>query len=92
MLLSLWLALAGCTPTCEQSCNKLIDCGLGSAPNVTLTECKDACEAQQDLYDGWDDDPEDKAALLRAQRQCIGASTCDEIDAGACWDDALDPF
>ena len=84
--------LVACTPTCEQSCHKLLDCELADSPRTAFQECKDACTSQQQLYDSWKDDPEDKATLLEEQRECIGASTCDEIADGVCYDEALSAF
>lgn len=92
MITLILLALTGCTPTCEQSCHKLLDCELSDSPRTAQKECQDQCESQQLLYDGWLDDPEDKATLLEEQRKCIGASTCEEIDAGVCYDEALSSF
>lgn len=86
------LALTGCTPTCERSCHKLLDCELTSSPRTAQRECEDQCTSQQLLYDSWEDDPEDKATRLKEQRQCIGASSCEDIDAGACYDEALSSF
>lgn len=93
MLLLLITLLAACTPTCEQSCRKLLSCELDESPRTALEECQGACESQERLYESWeDDDPDNKVDRLHQQRQCIRAATCDEIAAGACFDPFLDAF
>jgi hypothetical protein len=85
-------ALAGCAPTCEQSCKKLIDCALAESPRTALEECQEQCEAQQALYDSWTDDPEEKSDRLQEQRRCVKDATCEEIADGVCYDEALSSF
>lgn len=87
------LFAGGCTPTCEQSCHKLLSCDLTDSPRTAQQECQDACTAEESLYASWkDNDPDNKLDRLKEQRRCIGSSTCDEIDAGVCFDDALEAF
>ena len=91
---SLFLALvaaicASCAPTCDQTCRKLIRCAE-SGSTETRVECDDACiDLLQEL-----DDVEDKAReeLFAAHRRCIVGATCDEIDAGECYDETLFAF
>lgn len=84
---------SGCTPTCEQSCRKLLKCEFADSPRTSARECEDGCEQAESLYKSWqDDDPDEKLDRLREQRQCIGQSTCDEIGDGVCYDEVLDPF
>ena len=42
----------GCTPTCEQTCAKLLSC---DAVVTTEMECENACSAQEQLFDDWAD-------------------------------------
>jgi hypothetical protein len=77
-----------CTPTCEQTCRKLLRCELDDAPRVAYDECVVACESQDHLYeDAWQDEELEKA--FDEHRRCIRDATCDEIADGACYDDAL---
>jgi len=76
----------GCTPRCEDTCAKVLDCGLG-ATRVSRDECVLMCQRQGDLYGNWDDDA--KLSALREHRRCIAASSCEEIAEGVCYDDDL---
>lgn len=79
---------AGCAPTCGALCDKLDGCGLTTS--IGREECRASCETQlADLQAREDLDP---LQAFDAQRTCIGASTCDEVEAGACWDGELGPF
>lgn len=89
--LSVTLALAGglgagCTPRCQDSCSKVLDCDLGST-RVARDECVLSCQIQQTTYREWDD--EVKKQAFREHRRCIRASTCEEIAEGACYDEEL---
>lgn len=81
---------AGCTPSCERTCRKLLKCGNLETDRVSVRECEANCEVQLGLYEGWDDEKElDKA--LDQHRRCLVRSTCEEIEAGECYDDRLYP-
>ena len=91
----LWVALAavaasGCTPTCKTTCGKLLSCELDDSPRTAESECEGACANEEALYTAWDD--QDKMDALDAERKCVSSSTCDEIAAGACYDEALFVF
>ena len=87
--LSLGLALlaatvAGCTPTCEQSCRKvLFDCDLDSE-RVALEECEQNCTRQDLLYEAWDNN--ELMELAKDHRSCIARSSCEELDQGVCYE------
>jgi hypothetical protein len=83
---ALWLA--GCTPTCERTCIKLLDCGTLESDRVSVEECEASCSYQISLYDEWLDERElDKA--FDQHRRCLIRSSCEKIDAGECYDDVL---
>ena len=85
------LAVAvGCTPTCEQTCRKVLNCEMGDAPRLALTECRESCNNEETLYDGWEDT--DLKQKLREQQRCLYYSTCEEIEDGVCYDDDLYVF
>lgn len=76
---------AGCPPTCQQVCSKLDRCGFdGSVPRA---ECQLSCERQLSAFR--DDDDDDGLANFNDLRRCIGGNSCDSIDEGVCFDDAL---
>lgn len=81
------LALGGCTPTCEETCRKLTDCGNLGTTGVTVTSCTDACELQEAQLAEWNDTQ--KLAALDEERRCLAESTCDEIEDGACYDPTI---
>jgi hypothetical protein len=80
------LVLGGCAPPCEQTCRKLLGCDLES-PRTAQDACKVSCETEQHLYDAWDDN--DKKAAFDDERRCIASSSCEELKAGACYDEDL---
>lgn len=81
------LALAGCEPTCEDVCEKLVDCENAGTERMSAEECKESCQDQETLYDRWTDTQLRDAFV--AEKQCIDASTCDELAAGVCYDEDL---
>ncbi len=82
---------AGCAPSCDTACLKLVEtCGGVGAERMTADECGEACVAEDDLYDRWTDTQ--LRAALDAELRCIVSSTCEEIEAGACYDDSLFVF
>ncbi len=42
----------GCTPTCEQTCRKLLTCDVVVTSEM---ECENACSAQEQLFADWAD-------------------------------------
>ncbi len=79
------LLAGGCSPACEQTCRKLLDCDL--SPRVSQEECVESCETQQHLYEVWGD--EEKQEAFDAERGCVRGATCEEIAEGACYDDEI---
>ena len=85
-LAALWLA--GCTPTCERTCTKLLACGTLESDRVSVEECEASCIFQVNLYDEWlDEKVLDKA--FDQHRRCLVRSSCEQIDAGECFDEVL---
>ena len=80
--------VAACTPTCEQTCRKLLNCGNLDSQRVSLQECQASCNTQLRLYDGWQDEDELDAAF-RDHRRCLMRSTCDDTALGECYDERL---
>jgi hypothetical protein len=80
---------SGCAPDCKRVCHKLIDCGLDS-PRTAYDECLQSCESQQALLEDWAD--AEKLDAFDEQRRCLGRSSCDEIEAGTCYDPELFSF
>ena len=87
-VLAAWAALGGgCTPTCKQTCEKLLDCEDIETSRVNLADCQNTCETQKELYDRWDD-TQLQDALDEAKR-CIRDEECSAIADGACYDEDL---
>ncbi len=78
--------LGGCTPRCQEICNKVLDCSLETT-RVAKDECVLSCRLEEALYDDWEDDS--KTAAFKEHKRCIGSSTCEEIASGTCYDEAL---
>lgn len=86
LLLAASIALQGCTPRCQEVCNKVLNCELG-ATRVAQEECILSCRLEEALYDDWEDDSKRKA--FKAHKRCIRSSSCEEIADGECYDDEL---
>ena len=62
------------------------ECDLGGS--MTEAECEETCKLQHSLYhDEWEDVQKEDA--FDAQLSCITGSTCEELEAGACYDEAV---
>ncbi len=84
------LLLSGCTPTCEEVCVRLVDeCGSGTEL-INTDECQESCQDQRDLYQKWDDGGlrDDFDASL----ECYRDSSCEDISAGACYNQDIWTF
>lgn len=66
-------------------CTDLVACGNLSTSRMTQAECEASCNAQDELYNIWTD--QEKRDAFDEEMRCLGASTCDEIAAGACYDE-----
>ncbi len=85
-----WVAVAllalgsqACTPRCQETCTKVLDCGFEST-RVARDECVFSCQDQQSLYASWED--EVKIEAFKEHKRCLASSTCEEIEEGVCYD------
>lgn len=82
--------MAGCTPTCEQVCDKLVACdGLGTE-RMSAYECEEQCGVQNALYADWTDGELEQD--FDDHLTCLNESECDAIAGGSCYDEALFAF
>ena len=68
-MISLWafIFFSGCTPTCEQTCKKLLSC---EAIVTSEMECENACAAQERLFEDWADmEAAEKEAKLNEEQE-----------------------
>lgn len=87
-LLFLGVLLApGCTPSCEDVCQKLVACGNEGTERMSETECKESCQQQERLYEEWED--EQLRDAFDAELKCLDDSTCEELADGVCYDEDL---
>jgi hypothetical protein len=83
------LLAEACGPPCRSVCHKvLFECGNLDSQRVALDECELSCQQQEVLYDFWED--EEKADLFDEHKRCIRSSSCEEIAAGACYQDGME--
>jgi hypothetical protein len=81
------LSVAGCEPTCKQTCRTLLDCEEVSTARLDVDECAASCEIQEQLYEDWEDNQlRDAFGDLKT---CIQEEECDAIADGACYDSDL---
>jgi hypothetical protein len=85
------LALAGCQPTCEQVCDKLVACEEAGTERMSSAECVEQCGDQKRLYATWTDTQLRDA--FDAELDCLDASSCAAIfEDGVCYDDEVWSF
>ncbi|GDX82690.1 hypothetical protein LBMAG42_45010 [Deltaproteobacteria bacterium] len=78
------LIILGCTPTCDEVCDKLVACENEGTERMSSDECKESCTAQHDLYDEWTDTQ--KRDAFDAELSCLYESECSDIEAGVCYE------
>jgi len=78
---------AGCEPTCQRTCKKLVDCDEIETPRVAVDECEDSCNRTEALYEDWDD--EQLRTAFDDYKTCVSDESCQAIADGACYDPDL---
>lgn len=86
-LFALSQMVTACTPTCRETCRKLLDCDSVETSRLSIDECTTSCQVRQRLYDDWDDTQLQDS--FDEYRSCVGEETCDSIAAGTCYDEAI---
>lgn len=87
-LLVVLAALTGCTPTCEEVCDKLVACENAGTERMSSAECQESCGDQRALYnEDWEDGQ--KRDAFDAELTCLFQSECGEIEEGACYDESV---
>lgn len=81
------LLSGGCTPTCEQTCKKLMRCDELATDGLDADRCEEYCRDEEDLFKQWDDTQLQEA--LDEEKRCIDEQTCEAIADGACYDERL---
>jgi hypothetical protein len=87
LLAPLAALLSGCEPTCQATCNKLLECEDVDTPRLSLEECETSCRNEENLYEAWDD--KGKREKLAEMKRCIGDEDCGDIADGVCYDPDL---
>jgi hypothetical protein len=77
----------GCHPTCREVCVKLLDCEEVASARVSLAECRDSCQREEQLYTDWED--EQALDQIYDERTCIMDESCADVADGACYDEDL---
>lgn len=83
----LFLALLGCTPTCDEVCSKLVECENEGTERMSADECSESCTAQQALYATWTDTV--KRQAFDDELTCLYNAECSNIADGECYDDEV---
>jgi hypothetical protein len=90
VLVVVLLLAPGCRPSCEQVCEKLLACDAVESPRVSQAECEDGCAREEALVETWDD--QELLDAFHDEMDCVADSSCDDVAAGACYDEALFVF
>jgi hypothetical protein len=87
VLTLLLTTLLGCSPTCADACTVVASCGesLGDFPNEA--ECNEACASQRATVDENGDTGVQDA--FERELRCLAAATCDDLAAGACYEEQV---
>ena len=83
----MWLVLfwLGCSSTCEQVCTKLRSCSDIELGTSNQLDCTNACVTQQEAIS--EEEPE--SASFSEYKDCVMQQTCEQIEAGSCYDSGL---
>lgn len=86
----LLFSLFGCTPTCEQVCDKLVACDDVGTERMGSAECQESCTQQKELLDHWNDGQ--KQDKFDDELTCLYDSECGDVADGVCYDADLWSF
>lgn len=89
-LIGLVALAAGCGTDCESVCEKLVTCDEVESYTQRSERCEETCVYQEDLYEEWES--QDLQDALVESRECVAASTCEQIADGECYDETLFAF
>ena len=87
LITSLGITGVGCEPSCEQTCQVLLDCEETHTDRLALDDCTAACLVQERLYDDWDDT--ELRDGFADYKHCVMEESCADISDGICYDEAL---
>ena len=76
-----------CEPSCEQTCETLLACEETHTDRVALDDCTASCLVQQRLYDEWEDVELQESFI--DYKLCVAQENCEDIAAGACYNEEL---
>ena len=77
----------GCEPSCEQTCEVLLDCDETHTDRLALDDCTAACLVQERLYDDWEDT--ELRDSFTEYKTCVTEESCQDIADGICYDEEL---
>jgi hypothetical protein len=77
-----------CGSTCSSVCDKLLSCPQLDAAAISDKECDLDCAVQENAYES---DPILSAAF-EVYKDCVMDSSCDQLAAGACYEEGLFAF
>lgn len=82
---------AGCDPSCQRVCRKLVnECDEVETPRLGQEDCEAWCTNQEALYDQWKDT--ELRADFSDYKQCVVQEECGAIAEGVCYDEDLYAF
>ena len=81
------IAATGCTPTCKEVCDKLVECEEVHTERMTSSECEESCKTQDALYAQWTD--QELRDAFDDQLECLKGAECAEIADGVCYDETI---
>lgn len=90
MAIALLIIVSGCTPACQDVCEKLVDCDDLPTWRMSATECEEQCQLQQARYSTWDDVARREA--YEDELSCLYESSCEDVAAGVCYDEEVFAF
>jgi len=76
--------LWGCTATCEDVCTKIHTCDNIDQGVTNSLDCTSSCRSQQE-----EADLDENTEAFDALKDCLSSKTCEEIEAGVCYEESL---
>lgn len=84
----LWMFGSACAPACPALCGKLERCALTG--EVERRACEESCS--RELATARELDDRQTLREFNQHRICIGGASCDDLEAGACFEEGDFPW
>lgn len=87
LTISLLWGISGCTDTCSNACDALLECGELDNASSSKATCQLDCAVQEDAWEGTD-----LEGAFSEYLTCVSESSCSDLNDGVCYYESLYSF